>query len=152
MSPDRRSSRLRRAGRTAVETAIVINVLLAILLAVYEYGRLIMVKQLMDNAAREGARLAVVSTNPNSGVTTATIQSTVTGFLAGQLYNNLTINVGPADTSGNINTAQSWNTVPFGSNIGVQVTLTYVPIVPINFGLPGVMQLTSKSIMRSEAN
>lgn len=141
-----------RAGRTAVEAAIVINVLLVLILAVYEYGRLIMVKQLADNAAREGARLAVVSTNPNSGVTTSQIQTTVTGFLGGQAVNNLNVQVYQADsTTGN--NVGAWNATPFGSNIAVQVDLDYVPVVPVQFGItPAALHITAKSTMRCEAN
>jgi Flp pilus assembly protein TadG len=140
-----------RRGRTAVETAIVINLLFMLLLAVFEYGRLIMTKQLMDNAAREGARLAVVSTNSTSGVTTAQIQSTVTSFLAGQTVNNLAIQAYQADaTTGN--NIGAWNTAPFGSIVAVQVDLDFVPILPVTFNLPGSIHLMSRSLMRSEAN
>lgn len=140
-----------RAGRTAVETAIVLNVLLMLLLSVFEYGRLIMIKQLADNAAREGARLAVVSTNSSSGVTTSQIQSTVTNFLAGQAVNNLAVQVYQADANGaNVG---AWTSAPFGSNIAVQVDLDYAPLTPAKFGMmPSVLHITAKSMMRCEAN
>lgn len=142
----------RRSGRTAVEAAIVINVLVVLLLAVFEYGRLVMVKQLIDNAAREGARLAVVSTDSSSGVTSAQIQSTVTSFLAGQTVNNLVVQVYQADpTTGN--NIGAWNAAPFGSDIGVQVDCDFVPIVPVSAGIfPSTLHITARSLMRCEAN
>jgi Flp pilus assembly protein TadG len=134
-----------------VEAAIVIQVLVVLILAVFEYGRLIMVKELADNAAREGARVAVVSTNSASGVTTSQIQSTVTGFLAGQTLNNLVVQVYQADpTTGN--NIGSWNAAPFGSDIAVQVDCDFVPILPVYAGLPNALHITSKSLMRCEAN
>lgn len=134
-----------------METAIVINILVVLLLGVMEYGRLIMTKQLMNNAAREGARLAVVNTDSASTVTRSQIQSTVTTFMAGQSYNNLNIQVFQADpvTGANVGT---WNTTAFGSNIAVQVDLDFTPVFPIYGGLPGAIHLTSRSMMRSEAN
>jgi Flp pilus assembly protein TadG len=42
----------------------VLNVFLLGLLGVFEYGRLVMIRQLMDNAAREGARLAMGAIAP----------------------------------------------------------------------------------------
>jgi Flp pilus assembly protein TadG len=141
----------RRDGRTAVEAAIVINVVVILLLGVFEYGRLIMMKQLADNAAREGARQAVVNTDPSSGVTTATIQATVTNFLAGQSLSNLVVQVYQADPTTGANIG-AWNAAPFGSDIAVQVSFNYVPVFPIYGGLPGTIQLTATSMMRSEAN
>ena len=137
-----------RRGQTAVETAIILSVLFTLVLGIYEYGRLVMIKQLMGNASREGARQAVVNT---STMTTAQIQTTVTGFLAGQSYNNLAIQVYQADpTTGN--NIGVWTGAPFGSTIAVQVDLYYAPITPVSWGLPGALHMTSKSLMRSEAN
>jgi Flp pilus assembly protein TadG len=45
-----------RRAATIVEMALVISLVLPLMFAVFEYGRIIMLKQLMDNAAREGAR------------------------------------------------------------------------------------------------
>ena len=142
----------RRRGVAAVEFAFVMPAILALLVGIWELGRLIEIQQLMTNAAREGARLAVVSTNSTSGVTTSQIQSTVTGFLAGQTVNNLAVQVYQADpTTGN--NVGTWNSAPFGSNIAVQVDLDYVPIVPVNLGItPNTLHLTAKSMMRCEAN
>jgi Flp pilus assembly protein TadG len=138
-----------RPGGTAAEAAIVIALLVTILMGVCEYGRIIMVKQLADNAARQGARLAVVSTNSSSGVTTSQIQSYVTGLLAGQTVNNLNIQVYQADPTTGANLG-AWNTAAFGADIAVQVDLDYVPAVSLV--IPNTIHLTSKSVMRSEAN
>ena len=142
----------RRRGRTLVETAIVINVLVIVLLGIFEYGRLMMTKQLMDNAAREGARMAIVNASSSSTVTTAQIQTAVTNYLAGQVGTGLAIQVFQADATTGSNISTSWNTAPFGSNIAVQVDLNFVPIFPIFGGLPGSIHLTAKSMMRSESN
>jgi Flp pilus assembly protein TadG len=68
----------KRRGAAVVETAVVLNVLLLMVLGIFEYGRLVMIRQLMLNAAREGARMAVVGTSSNPPVTTAQIQAAAT--------------------------------------------------------------------------
>src|SRR4029077_20340838 len=54
-----------RRGRPAaalVETAAVVIVFLLFLFGIFEYCRLIYVQQMVENAAREGARYAIVNT------------------------------------------------------------------------------------------
>src|ERR1700722_3059932 len=81
-----RTQRLsQRGGATIVETAVVLLIAVVLTLAIYEYSRYFMLSQLVNNAAREGARQAVVSTNTQS---TATIQNTVVQYLASQNYTN----------------------------------------------------------------
>jgi Flp pilus assembly protein TadG len=138
----------RRRGVTLVEMAIVVGVCLILLLAIFEYGRFIMVKQLVENAAREGARQAVVSTNT---LTTQDIQNTVTNYLVGQPLQNLNIQVYKADptTGANLGT---WNSAAFGDGIAVQVTGGYKPILPTFGFLPATVTVQAESLMRSEAN
>jgi Flp pilus assembly protein TadG len=141
-----------RRGVTSLEVAISISLLLTLLLGVMDYGRLTMTKNLMDNAAREGARLAVVSTSAtgtSTTLTTSQIQSYVTGFLAGQAVNNLNVQVYQADPTTGANIG-AWSTAGLGANIGVQVDLDFKAICPLV--IPGTIHLTAKSMMRSEAN
>ena len=72
-----------RRGVAAVETAIVLVIAVILTFAIYDYSRYFMLSQLVNNAAREGARQAVVNTNTQN---TATIQNTVVQYLAGQNY------------------------------------------------------------------
>ncbi len=142
----------RRRGGTLLEVAIVLAVLIGIVLGVFEYGRIVMVKQVMDNAARVGARMAVVSTNTNPPTTTAMIQAQVTTALAGMIQSP-TILVYQANITTGANISNNWSAAPFGSDIAVEIDYTYQPIVPTTFGiLPTPLPLISKSVMRSEAN
>ena len=74
-------SKGRRWGATAVETALVMIPLIMFVFGVFEYGRFLMVRQMVDNAAREGARQAVIGT---STLDIATLQATTLGYLVGQ--------------------------------------------------------------------
>ncbi|MEK6677373.1 MAG: TadE family protein [Planctomycetota bacterium] len=64
----------RHRGRAAaiVEFAVVLPLLLTILLGIIEYGWVFMVRQTLQNAAREGCRLLVLQTSvePYANVTT----------------------------------------------------------------------------------
>src|SRR5208282_941126 len=81
----KRGSQAVRAGTTVVEVALVLLVCLIFMFAIYEYGRFLMMRQLVENAAREGARQAVTGTNT---VSTAQIQNTVLQYLANQPLQN----------------------------------------------------------------
>ena len=168
--------RLRRAerrGAAVVEAAFIIPICLLFLLGIYEYGRFIMVRQLLDNAAREGARYAVVHTQTK---TTADIQNVVDQYLAGQgvqldAYDK-TVNIqvfkadpvtgAPLDAYGNVVawTAAPFNNAVFGQAIAVQITGTYRPVLPAlvayNRGqltiMPSTVSVQSTCIMYSETN
>jgi Flp pilus assembly protein TadG len=113
--------------------------------AIFEYGRFIMMRNLIDNAAREGARQASIGT---SNLTTAQIQATVTQRLAGQAYGNLNIQVYMADASTGNNTG-SWNSAQFRQPVIVDVSGDFTPMFTFGF-LPGTFTMRSKSMMRSE--
>jgi Flp pilus assembly protein TadG len=68
-----RSSRRRRSGQALAEFAIAFPVLILILLAVFDVGRAVFVYNNLTNAAREGARLAIV--NQDKGLVRDRIQA-----------------------------------------------------------------------------
>ena len=106
-----------------VETAIVLLIALTLTLAIYDYGRYFMLSQLVNNAAREGARQAVVKTNTQN---TAMIQNTVIQYLANQNFTDssgnafsasdvVVIQVNPA-TGAPTSPDSNWYDAPFGSS------------------------------------
>ncbi len=68
--------RPRRAGTAAVELAVCLPLLLILLVGVWEVGRMVEVKQLLANAAREGGRQAATGSQ-----TTAQVQAYVVNYL-----------------------------------------------------------------------
>ena len=70
MTLHQRTRQVRR-GLTIVETAVVISLVLLLIFGTYEYGRFVMVRQVIHNAAREGARLAVVDLHAERAEETA---------------------------------------------------------------------------------
>jgi Flp pilus assembly protein TadG len=66
-----RTCRRNRLGAAAVEFAIVAPVFFLLVFGMVEYGRMIMVQQVLTNAAREGARVGVLDSSTYTDVQTA---------------------------------------------------------------------------------
>ena len=109
-----------RRGRPAaalVETAAILIVFLLFLFGVFEYCRLIWVQQMVENAAREGARYAIVNTTDTNLIadTQAQINAKMSGLQNALL--NWNIQVFHADSSGNpVYTYQTDATGPYLTN------------------------------------
>ena len=145
--------RRRRRGATIVETALVISTCLLLVFGIYEYGRFLMVRNLMDNAVQVGARYAVVHTYD---ATTADIQNRVDQLLAGQSvhlpgYNKTTsIQVYWADATGN--NLGAWTDAPFGQYIAIRLDGTYRPMLPNFLFMNSSFTVRAHAQMYSEAN
>jgi Flp pilus assembly protein TadG len=88
---DRRRGLASDRGQALVETALVLPLLLLVAVGIFEFGRAYQTYQVLTNAAREGARLAVL---PDS--TTDDVQSRVVAYMQGGAldnYGNATIAV-----------------------------------------------------------
>ena len=125
----RRSNRRpdkRRCGAAAVEMAIVLGLLILLVFGIIEMGRAIMVNQVITNAAREGARRAVIP-----GATDAQVNGRVGKYLAdaGITGSTTTIKVNGS--------AASLSTAPSRAEVEVAVS---VPYSEVSFG---VLQLLS---------
>jgi len=74
-------ARFRRSdtGQSLVEFALVMPIVLLMLVGIIEFGRAWNVQQVMTDAAREGARQAVLA---NSGVTQASVVATINAALS----------------------------------------------------------------------
>jgi Flp pilus assembly protein TadG len=83
-----RKIRPRRHGTAAVECAVVLTLLVPMLLAVWEVGRLVQVQELLVNAAREGGRQAATGY-----MTTAQVQQVVVNYLTQNKITCATSNV-----------------------------------------------------------
>jgi Flp pilus assembly protein TadG len=131
---------------------MVLSVLLMGIMGVFEYGRIVMMRQLMDNSVHRGARLAVVGTAAQPPVTTQQIIDTVNNGLAGQALSNVNVQVFQADpvTLANIG---AWDTTPYGGAIAVQLDADYKPILPSTMGIVrNPIHFRAISVMLSEAN
>ena len=65
-----------RRGAAVVEFAVIAPVFILLVFGMIEYGRMVMVQQILTNAAREGARKAVLD-----GISTSDVQSAVVTYM-----------------------------------------------------------------------
>lgn len=139
--------RTRRRGATAVETALVMTLAMSFVLGVFEYCRLLMDLNLLNNAAREGCRYALV--NNTSPTIAADVQKIATSFMAGEIssYNNFNVTV----TGSHNGVTAAVNSLSAGDLITVTVSGTYkfMNIVPLAT-MPVSLPLTSAVTMGCE--
>jgi Flp pilus assembly protein TadG len=89
-----KAQRERRRAAAAVETALVVLPVLLFFYGIFEYGRFVMDRNILDNAAREGCRWALVNNQDTS--ISADVQNVVLGYMAGRnsaAFSNFTISV-----------------------------------------------------------
>jgi Flp pilus assembly protein TadG len=137
----------RRLGAALVEAAIVMNIFLLFIFGIMEFGHFVMVKQLMDNAARDGARMA--STGALT-VSTAQIQALVTQELVNQGPSNLSVQVFQANPTTGANIG-AWTNAGLGQTVAVQITGTYQPMVGMAALLPVPIPVSSQVMVYSES-
>jgi Flp pilus assembly protein TadG len=80
-------------GQALLEVALTLPLLLLVSIGIFEFGRAFQTWQVVTNAAREGARIAVLP-----GATSASVQTRVREYLkSGQLsrYNTAAVSVNP---------------------------------------------------------
>ena len=139
-----------RRGAAMVEMALVLPVFLMLIMGIIEFGRAMMVSNLVTNAAREGARMAVLD-----GSTNTDVQNAVRTFLQGAISSSLTtgdigISITVTPAPGNPNPANNLASTSPRDLIAVQVALPFnkVALIPGNY-LAG-KTLTGSSAMRHE--
>ncbi|MCA9173296.1 MAG: pilus assembly protein [Planctomycetales bacterium] len=130
-----RSSRSERRGTAAVEFALVAPILLLVVMATVEFGRGMLVKQVLTNASRVAAREASL---PNS--TSAEVTTSATNYALSSGVSGVTVTVDPSPT---VATA--------GDSITVSVSVNFddVSWLPSAWFLGGV-NLQASSVMRKE--
>ncbi|MCA9188124.1 MAG: pilus assembly protein [Pirellulaceae bacterium] len=134
----RRNRRRTRLGAAAVEFAIVAPIFILLVFGMIEYGRMVMVQQVITNASREGARVAVVD-----GSTTTTVEDTVDDFMVSANITGYDVVVTPdppADAG-------------YGESVSVTVSVPFSQVswLPSPMYLGGT-QMTSTTVMRRESS
>ncbi|HMF97352.1 MAG TPA: TadE family protein [Vicinamibacterales bacterium] len=137
------------SGQALLEVAMTLPLLLLVSVSIFEFGRAYQTWQVVTNAAREGARVAIL---PNA--TTGDVQSRVTAYMqSGQLdnYQNATVTV-------NQNTPVAVGTGTAASSVvTVAYPFSFIVLNPVanlvahgtTVGAP--LTLTSVAEMRNEA-
>lgn len=109
----RRSSRAAaRRGVAAVEFAIVAPLFLIFLLGTIEYGRMLVVQQIVNEAAREGVRAAVCTGAQTSDAVTAANDRLAASSISGA---TVTVNPNPLSSAANGDPVSVTVEVPFSA-------------------------------------
>lgn len=133
-----------RRGAALVEMAIVLPVFVTIMLGMIEFGRALMVGQLITNAAREGARLAVLNGSVNTEVDT-----TVKTFLQGAA-NVAQADITVAITVSNAAAANQLSATASGDVVTVRVSIPFSKVSYLTPNFLASTTLTGVSAMRHE--
>ena len=131
----RKTPKDRRWGMAAVETALVMLPMTMFLFGVFEYGRLLMVWNLVNNAAREGCRYALV--NNTVGTISSDVSGIVTTRMGTQIGSFSTFSITLSGTHGGVSTAV--NSLVPGDMITVAVSGKYkaMNVIPV-VSLPAI--------------
>ena len=136
------------AGTALLETAMTLPLLLMVCIGIFEFGRAYQTWQILTNAAREGARLAVLP-----GMTDSTVETRVQDYLEDGM-------VGAPD-SASVDITRD-NTISIGagtataSRVTVSYPYTFMVLQPISklvnpsstVGAP--LTMTATALMRNE--
>jgi Flp pilus assembly protein TadG len=160
----KRSLRIRTSGVAAIELAIVTVVFIVpLIIAIWELGRYIQVKQIVANSAREGARLAaqgntimsngaMVQINVNTG--TPNVQQAAYNYLYGAGLTQLALSdVTVTFTFTSPTSSGSYPTQPYqgqkGESFTVNVSIPWSKVKWSNVGLinPTTVQYTASWVM-----
>lgn len=131
-----------RRGAVIVEFAFVLPFLLMTVLATIEFGRAMMIANVLTTAAREGARGGVLPTSTNTDVLAGVNSELAANSIPS---GGVSIQVKVNDVVQDVSTAET------GDRIRVQVTVTYSSVswLPTPRYL-GSKQLTGIAVMRRE--
>jgi len=147
MTTQRHDRATARRGATTVEGAVVLSVALLFLFSIFEYGRYVLIENLLINAVRDGCRYALVHCQDTTVV--ADTQAVVTAKMCGlqNQLNPLTITVFPTNSP-----SSALNTTNPDDPITVQATGTFRALFPQMPYLPSTFTMKSASVMTSEGN
>lgn len=125
-----------RLGAAAVEFAIVAPVFFLMVFGIIEFGRMIMVQQVITNAAREGARIAVLDS-----ATDARVNTRVNDYLASAGFSDATVVITPSPPT----------LAKFDEPVSVEVRMPFSAVNALSKPfLAGNATLSATSVMRRE--
>jgi Flp pilus assembly protein TadG len=141
-------SQQRRRGTAMVETALVLPIFFMIVLGVIEFGRAMMVAQLLTHGAREGARLASMPNATNTDVEDAVLDFVESGV--GVPRDKVTVTITVTAATGNPDPANNLATTSRQDlcNVLVEVPFSDVDYIPGNY--LGDRKLIGRCAMRRE--
>ena len=124
-------------GVVLVEFAMVLPLLTFLLMGIFYFGLLLREHQILQNAAREGARFSIDSKNPP----VTAVQAVVTDYLAQE---NITVSASQVT----VNKAYPLNLGDV-TVIATQITVSYQRSLPLGTALFGPVTLKAQAVFRN---
>ncbi len=141
------------SGQSLVEFALVFPLIILIVLGVFDFGRAILAANEVADAAREGARTAIVNQNTADIESRAAAQGTALGIPASCAGSGPGVCVTFLH-SGSLSatpTPAACSTLEVGCQAVVTVTYQYTPLTPVISNIVGSINLTSTSAQSIES-
>lgn len=125
-----------RRGAAVVEFAIIAPVFFLLVMGMIEYGRMVMVQQVLTNASREGCRMGVLD-----GTTAADVTTMINSYMTAARINGATVTMNPNPPS----------SAGYGQSVTVTVSVPFnqVSWLPSPMYLGG-QTLSASTVMRRE--
>ena len=141
-----RFCRKKRRGAAAVEFAVVVPLFFLLIFGMIEFGRMVMVQQIITNCSREGARVAVLD-----GAKTDQVESAVNNYLTNASISGGIVSVSPDPP----------DSASYGDPVAVTVSVPFDQVSwlgkPMSVGSSGSvlpygrgMNLSATTVMRRE--
>lgn len=145
-SPD--GARHRSRGQALVETALVLPIFLLVMVALFDFGRAVFSYNTLTNAAREGARMAIVNQDVASIIARAKQQTAIVELVDPSVR----VNFYQVATDGSPDLTDPCDLVAVGCLAVVSFEATYQPITPLigNILFGGGVTFEAQSILSVE--
>jgi Flp pilus assembly protein TadG len=140
--------RRRASGQALVEFALVIPIFLLLFVALIDLGSAVFTYNSLTNAAREGARLAIVNQD-----TSSVLKRAKDAVAIAEINDpSVTVNFYQQNTDGTPDTSTPCNPIANGCLAVVSFQATYHPLTPIvgNILFPSGVTFTAKSVLSVE--
>lgn len=132
--------KLNERGAAATEFALLLPVFLMILFGIIEFGMVMYGREVVTNAAREGARAGIVQGPPKR--TSGQITTIANSYLTGTGINQADVTFTPAGVG-----LASPNTLTVTAQYNYRFLIPYIPNV---LGIPNPLLITTQAVMRHE--
>ena len=142
------SAKETRRGTALVEMALVLPIFMLVTLGIIEFGRAMMIGQLVTNAAREGARLGIIDGSTNADVTNSIQQFLLESANIQAADLNISITVTPAD--GNPDPGNEVGTARPRDLVSVYVAVPFDKVSYISGNYLSGKTLSGRCAMRHE--
>lgn len=149
MTMIRRNKHARR-GAAMVEMALVLPLFLMLVLGIIEFGRAMMVANLVTYAAREGARMAVLDGSTNTDVNNAVVTFLQSAIGQGISTADISVTITVTAAAGNPNPANNVANALSRDLITIKVQLPFNKVALIPGDYLNGKQLVGQSAMRHE--